>query len=302
MTYSPAMAASVFRTPEERFEGLPDFPYEPVYREAGGVRVAHVDVGEGAPVLMLHGSPAYSFVWRKVIPPLVEAGYRCVAPDHAGYGRSDKPVDPGWYSVERHVELTGALLDELDLSDVTVVVHDWGGPIGLTLALERPEQIKRIVVLDTAVDPREAWMSETWVRIRDFIAETEELPVGELMRATVFHGLDDRIVAAYQAPFPVPESSGALKGMMLGVPRPDDEEAVAAAEQFYEDLRRDSRPMLFLWADSDLFLTLASGQRMAARIGRQIDHVIPDAGHGLPEDQGPMVARLIADWLDDLAA
>ena len=301
MTYSLAMAVSVFRTPEERFGDLPGFPYEPVYREAGGVRVAHVDVGEGPPVLLLHGSPAYSLVWRKVIPPLVEAGYRCVAPDQAGYGRSDKPVDPGWYSVERHVEITGGLLDELDLQDVTLVVHDWGGPIGLTLALERAEQIKRVVVLDTAVDPREVWMSETWVRIRDFIAETEELPVGELMRATVFHGLDESIVAAYQAPFPVPESSGALKGMMLGVPRPDDEEAVAAAEQFYEDLRRDSRPMLFLWADSDLFLTLASGQRMAARIGRRIDHVIPDAGHGLPEDQGAMVGRLMVDWLRDVA-
>src|SRR5688572_23557405 len=97
------MGTPAFRTPDERFADLPDFAYEPGYREVDGLRVAHVDVGEGAPVLMVHGSPAYSFIWRHVIEVLVSEGYRCVAPDHAGFGRSDKPTDPGWYSVERHV-------------------------------------------------------------------------------------------------------------------------------------------------------------------------------------------------------
>lgn len=287
----------VFRTPDERFERLPGFEHEPVYREVDGLRLAHVDVGDGPPVLLLHGSPAWSFIWRKVIPPLREAGHRCIAPDHAGYGRSDKPVDPGWYSVERHVELAGSLLDELDLHDVTVVVHDWGGPIGLSLALARPDRVTRIVVLDTAVDGREVWMHETWVRVRDFILETEELPVGELMRATVTHEPGAGVVEAYQAPFPVPKSTGALRGMMSAVAPPEDEDAAAAADRFYDALRRDTRPMLILWAESDLFLSLASGQRMAARMGREIDHVIEDAGHGLQEDQGPLVGRLIADWL-----
>jgi haloalkane dehalogenase len=291
------MAGTVFRTPDERFGDLPGFEYEPVYREAGGLRLAHVDEGEGPPVLLLHGSPAYSLIWRKVIPPLVEAGYRCVAPDHAGYGRSDKPVDTGWYSADRQVALIGTLLDELDLSDVTLVVHDWGGPIGLRLALDRPEQVSRIVILDTAVDHREAWMNETWVRIFNFIQETEDLPIGEIMRATAAHDPGDDVVAAYEAPFPEPESQAALKGMMLAIPAAEDEEAVASVEEFYEALRRDPRPMLILWGEADLFLTLASGERLATRIGRKIDHVIRDAGHALPEDGGPLVGRLIADWL-----
>lgn len=301
MTYSLAMAVSVFRTPEERFGDLPGFPYEPVYREAGGVRVAHVDVGEGAPVLMLHGSPAWSFIWRKLFPPLVDAGYRCIAPDHAGFGRSDKPLDPGWYSVERHVEITATLVEDLDLRDVTLVVHDWGGPIGLSLALTRPERIARIVMLDTAIDAEEVWMSETWVRFQDFILETEDLPIGDVLSGVSVHGLPDEVVAGYEAPFPSADSTVAFRGMYSAVPRAGDEEARAAAEAFYAALRGDSRPMLILWADSDLFLTLASGQRLASRIGRRIDHVIEDAGHALQEDQGPLIGKLIADWLDDLA-
>ena len=291
------MAASVFRTPDERFERLPGFPYEPAYREVGDLRLAHVDVGEGPPVLMIHGSPVWSYIWRKVIPPVVDAGYRCIAPDNAGYGRSDKPLDPGWYSAERHIELTGSIIDELDLHDVTIVVHDWGGPIGLSLALMRPDRIKRIVVLDTAIDPREQWMNDTWVRARDFIRETSDVPVRDLLRMIAIHEFPEDVVAAYEAPFPTPESSAVLWGMMARVPAADDAAAIEAAESFYDALRRDPRPVLMLWAESDLFLTLASGQRLASRIGREIDHVIPEAGHALQEEQGEVVGGLIAEWL-----
>lgn len=287
----------VFRTPEERFEGLPEFPFEPCYRTVGELRLAHLDVGEGAPVVMLHGEPAWSFIWRKVIPPLRDAGYRCVVPDHAGFGRSDKPLDPDWQSLERHVELTGTLLEQLDLRDATLVVHDWGGPIGLTVAVAHPDRVSRIVVLDTAIDSREVWMNELWVRFRDFVMETEDLRAGELMRATCLRDPGDEVLAGYEAPFPAPESKAALKGLPMSVPRPDDEDAAAAAAGVYDALRRDSRSLLILWAESDLILTLASGQRLASRIGRRIDHVIPDAGHGLQEDQGELVGALIADWL-----
>jgi haloalkane dehalogenase len=287
----------VFRTPEERFDGLPDFAFEPNYRAVGDLRLAHLDVGEGAPVVMLHGEPAWSFIWRKMIPPVRDAGYRCIVPDHAGFGRSDKPTDPAWQSLERHVELTGSLLEELDLRDVTLLLHDWGGPIGLTLALAHPNRVARIVILDTAIDPREAWMNEAWVRVREFVEQTADLPVGEVMRATCIHDPGDEVVAAYEAPFPVAESKAGLRGLMMSVARMDDDSAVAAAEAFYDALRRDPRPMLILWAESDLFLTLASGQRLASRIGRRVDHVIADAGHGLQEDQGPMIGELIGEWL-----
>jgi haloalkane dehalogenase len=286
-----------YRTPEERFEGLPDFAFEPTYRTVGDLRLAHLDVGEGAPIVMLHGEPAWSFIWRKVIPPVRDAGYRCVVPDHAGFGRSDKPIDPTWQSLERHVELTGTLLEELDLRDVSLVLHDWGGPIGLTLALAHPDRVARIVILDTAIDAREAWMSEAWVRFREFVERTEDLPVGEGMRGTCFHDPGDDVVRAYEAPFPAPESKAGVRGLPMSVPRADDRAAGAAADGFCDALRLDTRPMLTLWAEHDLFLTLASGHRLASRIGRHIDHVIPEAGHALQEDQGPMIGDLITEWL-----
>jgi haloalkane dehalogenase len=288
---------NVFRTPEERFEDLPDFAYEPRYRTVGELRLAHLDVGEGAPVLMLHGEPSWSFIWRKVIPAVRDAGYRCVVPDHAGFGRSDKPTDPAWQSLERHVRLTSSLLEELDLRDVTVVCHDWGGPIGLTMALAHPDRIARIVILDTVIDPREAWISELWVRFREFVEQTEDLPVGELMRGSCYHGLADDVLAAYDAPFPMPESKASVRGLPMSVPRSDDTKALAAVDAFLDALSRDARPMLMLWGECDLILGLASGQRLAARIGRSIAYVVPDAGHGLQEDQGAMVGGLIADWL-----
>src|SRR2546421_12617273 len=119
------------RTPDELLEGLPEFPFQPSYSEFDGLRLAHLDEGEGPPVVFFHGEPTWSFLWRKVIPPVRDAGYRCIAPDLAGFGRSDKPADIDWYSYDRHTELIAGLLTELDLRDATAVVHDWGGPIGL---------------------------------------------------------------------------------------------------------------------------------------------------------------------------
>jgi haloalkane dehalogenase len=285
-----------FRTPDECFEGLPDFPYDPSYRTVDDLRLAHVDTGHGPPVVMLHGEPSWSFIWRKVIPPVRDAGYRCVIPDHAGFGRSDKPLDPSWHSLERHVAVTASLLEDLDLRDVTLVVHDWGGPIGLTVTLAHPDRVARIAILDTAIDPRETWLSELWVQFREFVETTSDFPAGEIMRATCIQGLADDIAAAYDAPFPTPESKAALTGLPMSVPRPGSAE-VAAAESVYAALREDRRPMMMVWGRDDMILTVASGERLASAIGRRIDHVIPNAGHGIQEDQGPLVGELIADWL-----
>ncbi|MGB3952302.1 MAG: alpha/beta fold hydrolase, partial [Solirubrobacterales bacterium] len=121
------MADAVFRTPEERFESLPAFDYEPKYWEWDGLRLAYIDVGEGPPILLQHGEPTWSFLWRKVIPPLVAAGFRCIAPDLPGFGRSDKPTDLAWYSYDRHAAQLRQLVEQLDLDGATFVVHDWGG-------------------------------------------------------------------------------------------------------------------------------------------------------------------------------
>jgi haloalkane dehalogenase len=287
-----------FRTPEDRFAEVPEFDFEPSYRTVGDLRMAHVDVGEGPPVVMLHGEPTWGFIWRRVMRPIMEAGYRCIVPDHAGFGRSDKPLDPDWHSLDRHLELTSSLLEDLDLRDVTLVVHDWGGPIGMSLALKHPDRVARIVTLDTVLDPRETWMSELWVRFREFVETTEDFPAGEIMQGTCFKGLDDRVIAAYDAPFPTTDSKAALTGLPLSVPRLDPDEPVPQLyENLLDALRRDARPILFLWGRDDLILTVASGERLASRIGRRIDHLIPEAGHGLQEDQGPLIGGLITDWL-----
>jgi haloalkane dehalogenase len=286
-----------FRTPDERFADLPEFPFEPSYRTVGDLRLAHVDVGDGPPLVMLHGEPSWSFIWRKVIPPILDAGFRCLAPDHAGFGRSDKPLDPAWHSLQYHVELTATLLEDLDLRDVTLLAHDWGGPIGLSVALAYPDRVARIATLDTAIDPRETWMSEVWVRFREFVEATEDFPTAQIMQTSCFTELAAPVLAAYDAPFPAPESKAALTGLPMSVPKVGPDEPVPEFEDICDGLRRDPRPMLMLWGRDDLILTVASGERLASRIGRRIDHVIPEAGHGLQEDQGPLVGELVADWL-----
>ena len=153
--------ADAIRTPDEILAELPDFPFEPFYRELDGLRLAHLDVGDGAPVVFMHGEPTWSFLWRKVIPPVREAGYRCIAPDLPGFGRSDKPVDLDWYSYDRHFEAVAELFERLDLRDATVVVHDWGGPIGLRVAVEHPDRVARMAILDTGLFTGHQKMTES---------------------------------------------------------------------------------------------------------------------------------------------
>lgn len=295
----PASAEpAVFRTPEQRFAALPEFDFAPHYREVDGLRLAHLDVGEGPPIVMLHGEPAWSFIWRKVIPPLVRAGYRCIAPDHAGCGRSDKPGDLDWYSLEHHVDVTALLLHDLDLRDVTLVLHDWGGPIGLTLAVAEPSRVARAVVLDTALDPSDLWMSQRWVEFRDFVERTEDLPVGLIMRATCHRDPGEEVISGYDAPYLGPESKVALRALPLAVPRTDrTPEGVASP---LSSLKADPRPIRIIWAANDTILTATTAERFAASIGRRVDEWISEAGHGLPEDQGPLLAERIALWLDKI--
>jgi len=141
----------VFRTPDERFESLPGYGFEPHYTEVDGLRLHYVDEGEGRPIVCFHGEPTWAYLYRKMLEPLVAGGHRVVCPDYAGFGRSDKPTDRDWYTYDRHVELVGSVLAGLDLSDAVVVVQDWGGPIGLRWAVENEELVDRIVILNTGL-------------------------------------------------------------------------------------------------------------------------------------------------------
>jgi haloalkane dehalogenase len=285
------------RTPDELLEGLPDFPFDSHYRELDGLRLAHLDEGDGAPVVFVHGEPTWSFLWRHVIVPVRDAGFRCIAPDLAGFGRSDKPIELDWYSYDRHVAYTASLLEELDLRDATIVVHDWGGPIGLRLAVEYPERIARIVILDTGVLNGRRKMTDAWFAFRDFVERTEDLPVGMLVRGACKTDPGDAVVAAYDAPYPSIASKAGARAFPLLIPLTTDAPGAREGQRVHDALREDHRPTLMLWADSDPILPLSVGESFAASIGRPAPRVIENASHFLQEDQGPLIGRLIADWL-----
>jgi haloalkane dehalogenase len=290
------------RTPEELLSGLPDFPFEAQYREFEGIRLAHLDEGEGRPVLFVHGEPTWSFLWRKVIPPVVEAGHRVIAPDLPGFGRSDKPTDLDWYTYDRHTASVAALVQELDLHDATIVVHDWGGPIGLRVAVEQPDRIARIVVLDTGLFTGHQRMNDAWMAFRDFVARTEDLPVGLLVRRACAQDPGDEVIRGYDAPFVNAAAKAGARAFPLILPLTPEAPGAAECTRVLEALRSDGRPKLFLWAEADPVIPLETGRRFAAALGGEIDRVIAGASHFLQEDAGPEIGRLIADWLGSYRA
>jgi haloalkane dehalogenase len=285
------------RTPDELLEGLPDFPFRSRYRDFDGLRLAHLDEGEGPPVVFVHGEPTWSFLWRKTIPAVRDAGHRCIAPDLPGFGRSDKPMDLGWYSYDRHVAALAALVEDLDLRGATIVVHDWGGPIGLRVAVEHAERFERLVILDTGLFTGHQKMTDAWLAFRDFVARTEDLPVGMLVRGACKRDPGEQVIAAYDAPFPNAASKAGARAFPLLIPHEPDAPGAAEGRRVLEALEGDDRPTLMLWADSDPVLPLSVAERFAKAIGRQAPHVIEDASHFLQEDAGPQIGQLIADWL-----
>jgi haloalkane dehalogenase len=210
------------RTPDELFENLPDFPYAPHFRTVDGLRLAHVDEGDGAPVVMWHGEPTWSFLWRKVVPPVRDAGHRVILPDLVGFGRSDKPMDPAWYSYDRHCAMAATLLEDLDVRDATFVVHDWGGPIGMRLAIEHPDRVARLVMMDTGLWTGNQPMSEAWQAFAAFVERTEELPVGMLVRRGCATDPGDAVAAAYDAPFPSEAAKAGARAFPGLIPQQPD--------------------------------------------------------------------------------
>jgi haloalkane dehalogenase len=286
------------RTPDPLLEGLPDFEWEPRYRQVDGLRLAHIDEGDGAPLVMWHGEPTWSFLWRKVARPVLDAGHRVILPDLVGFGRSDKPIDIGWYSYDKHAAMAATLLEDLDLRGATFVVHDWGGPIGLRLAVEHPERVDRLVVMDSGLITGRQKMSDAWHAFRDFVARTEDLPIGMLVRGGCHVDPGDEVIAAYDAPFPNAASKAAARAfpelLMAG---PDDPGAVAG-RRVLAAMKEDKRPMLIMWGADDPVIPPSAGERFAGALGREAPRVIERAGHFLQEDRGEDVGRLIAEWLD----
>jgi haloalkane dehalogenase len=291
------MGTDAIRTPEEALEGLPGFPFESSYREVDGLRLAHLDEGEGQPVVFFHGEPTWSYLWRKVIPPVRDAGFRCIAPDYAGFGRSDKPTDLAWYTYDRHVELMTALLEELDLRDATAVVHDWGGPIGLRVAVENPDRISRLVIMETGPFTGRQRMSKAWLAFREFVRNTEDVPVGFLVRGGSKHEPGDDVIAAYDAPYPEPAAKAGVRAFPLITPTEPDAPGAAEGKAVADALRTDERPTLVLWAEDDPILPFSVGERVSSQLNFPPPRPIADASHFLQEDAGPEIGAIVAEWL-----
>ena len=248
-------------------------------------------------MIFLHGEPTWSYLWRKVIVPVRDAGHRCIAPDLPGFGRSDKPVDIDWYTYDRHTEAIATLLEELEIRDATIVVHDWGGPIGLRVAVEHPDRVGKIVILDTGLFTGHQEMTTAWNMFRDFVARTEDLPVGFLVRGACKRDPGDQVIAAYEAPFPNAASKAGARAFPLILPTSPGAPGAEAGRRVLEALRSDQRSKLIMWADSDPVLPLETGRRFAAALGSEVTHVIGDSSHFLQEDAGAQIGSLIADWL-----
>lgn len=285
----------VFRTPDARFADLPGYAYAPHYVEVDGLRLHHLDEGAGPTVLCFHGEPSWSYLYRHMLDDLVAAGHRVVCPDLVGFGKSDKPTDRGWYSYERHVDTVTRHLDQVDLADVTVVVQDWGGPIGLRWAVEHADRVGRLVILNTGLFTGR--VSKGFMAWREFAERTPDLPIGKIIQGATTTDLPDDIVAAYEAPFPAPESKAGAAMFPLLVPTEADAPGAAEMTTVMDALGRWDKPALVAFSDSDpVFPFPKAGDRFTDLIPTAGEQVCIDgAAHFLQEDRGPqIVAAMLA--------
>ena len=291
----------ILRTPDEAFVGLPEYPFEPNYFEWDDIRMHYLDEGEGEPVILFHGEPTWSFLYRKVIPPLVAAGYRCIAPDYVGLGKSDKPTDDTFYTFDMHTESVSALLRSLDLSNATIVGQDWGGPIGLRFAVEHPEMVSRLVILNTGLFTGRGSMSDSWMQFRDWVAKTPDLPVDFLMSRSEAHPWGPDVLAAYGVPFPTVDHKAGIRRFPMMVPLSVDDPGAAEMLAVREQLADWTNPAYVLFSTGDPIFTTRTGERLAELIpGAGPLDTIDGAAHFLQEDQGEEVGRRIASWLHSL--
>ncbi|MCH7511873.1 MAG: haloalkane dehalogenase [Chloroflexi bacterium] len=291
----------VLRTPDERFDNLPGYSFEPHYVDVDGLRMHYVDEGprDAAPVLLLHGEPSWSYLYRKMIPVIVEAGSRAVAPDLIGFGRSDKLVNREDYSYQAYVDWTTSLIEQLDLRDITLVAQDWGGLIGLRIAAEHPDRFARIVAANTMLPTGDQPPGEAFLRWQKFSQTAPEFDVGRILQGATVTTLPDDVVAAYDAPFPDDTYKAAARQFPVLVPTSPDDPAAAANRRAWEVLEQWEKPFLTAFSDSDPIMR--GGDRIfQSRVPGtkgQPHTTITGAGHFLQEDKGEELARVVADFI-----
>jgi haloalkane dehalogenase len=295
------------RTPDERFAALPDFPFAPHYVEVPsgdgtGLRIHYLDEGPAGAdvVLLMHGEPSWCFLYRKMIPTLLAAGLRCVAPDLVGFGRSDKPVEREAYTYARHVEwMRAALFDALDLRDINLVCQDWGGLIGLRLVGLYPERFARVVAANTFLPTGDQPAGEAFLRWQRFSQTVEDFDVGFIVGSGCTSELAPEVADAYRAPFPDDSYKAGARRFPLLVPTTPDDPGADENRTAWETLRAWNKPFLTAFSDGDR-ITRGSDhvfQRDVPGCAGQPHTVVTGAGHFLQEDRGEELARVVASWI-----
>lgn len=293
------------RTPDHRFVGLPGFDFAPHYAEVddlegGRLRLHYLDEGpdDAAPILLMHGEPTWCYLYRHVIPPLVAAGHRVIAPDLVGFGRSDKPTWTGDHTYARHVDWMAQLLfEQLDLRDITFFGQDWGGLIGLRLLARDPDRYARVIVGNTGLPDGTRSPTDAFLAWQKFSQDAEHFPVGAIVDGGCVTDLDIAVIAAYDAPFPDDTFKAGARILPSLVPTSTDDPAVPDQIAAWEVLKRFERPFVCAFSDRDP--VTAGGERAFLRLvpgaeGRPHTTVV-DGGHFLQEDEGPQLARVILD-------
>jgi haloalkane dehalogenase len=296
----------ILRTPDARFDGLPGYPFAPHYAEVpdgdgGTLRVHYVDEGpgDGPAVLLLHGEPSWSYLYRKMIPVIASGGLRAVAPDLVGFGRSDKPAAREDYTYLRHVEWMRALLEALDLRDVTLVGQDSGGLIGLRLVAEHPDRFARVVAANTFLPTGDRDPGPAFLAWQKFSQETPEFPVGAIVNGGCATDLPSDVIAGYNAPFPDESYKCGARQFPLLVPTRSDDPAAAANRAAWEVLAAWDKPFLCAFSDSDPITAGADRvfRKLIPGTNGQPHTTIAGGGHFLQEDKGEELAQVVVDFV-----
>ena len=289
------------RTPDERFADLQGFDFEPHYVEVNGLRMHYVDEGpsDAPPVLMLHGEPSWSYLYRKMIPIVAAAGHRALAPDLIGFGRSDKLVDRGDYSYQFHVDVIAKFIQQLDLTGITLVCQDWGGLIGLRVAAEDQSRFARIVAANTGLPTGDQPMSDAFLRWQHYSQTVPDFHPGGIVKGACQTQLSPEVVAAYDAPFPDDRYKTGARVFPTLVPTRPDDPAAEANRRAWGLLQQWDKP--FLTAFSDCDPVTRGGDRVFQRLvpgAREEKHTtITGAGHFLQEDKGEELAAVVLDFI-----
>lgn len=295
------------RTPDDRFTDLPGFPFEPRYLDipdgdGGSLRVHHLDEGDPAApvVLLLHGEPSWSYLYRHMIPVLVDAGLRAVAPDLVGFGRSDKPASRTDYTYARHVQwLTSHVFDGLDLRDITLVCQDWGGLLGLRLVAAQPERFAAVVAANTFLPTGDGKPSDAFLAWQKFSQAVPEMPIGAIVNGGCTTDLPPEVIAAYDAPFPDETFKEGARQFPLLVPTSPQDPEAPANRAAWEVLGAFSRPFVCAFSDKDP-VTAGNERHLIERIKGtegQPHTTIEGGGHFLQEDRGPQLAQVVVDLI-----